>query len=44
MIDIFQDKDKFNKKKRDIIGAPLGKKIVLFVDDINMPLPDRFGS
>lgn len=37
MIDIFSDKDKFIKKRRDLIGAPIGKKIILFVDDINMP-------
>ena len=44
MYDVFLDKDKFIKKKKDLIGAPFGKQIIIFVDDINMPMLEKFGS
>jgi len=37
LLEVFLDKDKFIKKRKDLIGAPIGKKIIIFVDDINMP-------
>ncbi|KAJ1555212.1 Dynein heavy chain 6, axonemal, partial [Nowakowskiella sp. JEL0078] len=36
---------KLEKKRKNIMGAPTGmNKIVLFVDDLNMPKPDTYGS
>ena len=28
----------------NVTGAPAGKKVVLFVDDLNMPKLDTYGS
>lgn len=36
--------DKLEKKKRTLFGAPPGKKIAIFVDDINMPLVEEYGA
>ncbi|XP_050519336.1 dynein axonemal heavy chain 6 [Diabrotica virgifera virgifera] len=35
---------KLEKKKRTLIGAPVGKKVVIFVDDVNMPKLDTYGA
>jgi dynein heavy chain len=35
---------KLEKKRKTILGAPPGKEIVLFVDDLNMPKLDTYGS
>jgi dynein heavy chain len=32
------------KKRKNILGAPKGKRIVLFIDDLNMPKLDTYGS
>jgi dynein heavy chain len=37
VLDVFLDKDKFTKKRRTEIGPLGGKKMVFYVDDINMP-------
>jgi len=38
------EKDKFPRKKKDLIGPPAGKKMIIFIDDINLPAHDLYGS
>lgn len=38
------DKDKFNRKKKDLLGPPAGKKMCLFIDDVNMPTLETYGA
>merc|ERR1719354_1384339 len=35
---------KLERKRKNIIGAPKGKRIIIFVDDLNMPKHDTYGS
>jgi dynein heavy chain len=35
---------KLDKKKKAVLGAPIGKRICIFVDDVNMPKLDTYGS
>ncbi|XP_072114311.1 dynein axonemal heavy chain 6 isoform X1 [Mobula birostris] len=35
---------KLEKKRKNIIGAPGNKRVIIFVDDLNMPKLDRYGS
>ncbi|KAL4694059.1 hypothetical protein H8959_013324, partial [Pygathrix nigripes] len=35
---------KLERKRKNILGAPGNKRIVIFVDDLNMPRLDRYGS
>ncbi|XP_011639724.2 dynein heavy chain 10, axonemal [Pogonomyrmex barbatus] len=32
------------KRSRDIFGAPPGKKLIIFIDDMNMPIVDTYGT
>ncbi|CAL1542606.1 unnamed protein product [Lymnaea stagnalis] len=35
---------KLIKKSRTSMGAPKGRRVVVFVDDLNMPAPEEFGA
>ena len=38
------DKDKFHRKKKDLIGPLAGRKMIVFIDDINMPATELLGA
>lgn len=32
------------KRKRNQLGPPIGKSVIVFIDDVNMPKLDTYGS
>ncbi|XP_038617180.1 dynein heavy chain 14, axonemal [Tachyglossus aculeatus] len=32
------------RKSKDTHGAPKNKKVIVFIDDLNMPIPERYGA
>ena len=35
---------KLEKKRKNRYGAPYGKRVLLFIDDINMPQKEQYGA
>uniref|UniRef100_A0A1B0FG22 AAA+ ATPase domain-containing protein n=1 Tax=Glossina morsitans morsitans TaxID=37546 RepID=A0A1B0FG22_GLOMM len=33
-----------DRRKRNLLGAPIGKTVIVFIDDVNMPKLDTYGS
>jgi len=36
--------DKLISRKRTLLGPPIGKQMIVFVDDVNMPQLDTYGA
>lgn len=36
--------EKLEKRKKSLLSAPMGKKVVVMIDDLNMPKLDKYGA
>ncbi|KAG5682932.1 hypothetical protein PVAND_012250 [Polypedilum vanderplanki] len=36
--------NRLEKRKKTLLGAPVGKKVIIFIDDVNMPKPEMYGA
>lgn len=36
--------NRLEKRKRTLLGAPIGKKVIIFIDDVNMPKLEVYGA
>jgi dynein heavy chain len=36
--------EKLDRKRKNLLAGPNGKKVILFIDDVNMPAYDDYGT
>lgn len=35
---------KLDRKRKNVLGAPINKRVCVFIDDVNMPKLDTYGA